>query len=137
MTLHQIKTFLAEFDGFDGAVIQSLTVHNTSAQSRQITLVLKAFRSSQGSDGCWKLISIVATDHVIFSWIESPQNTNLVLNYPVEVLAHDDRLIVDLDPLHRAECPLGIKLSSFFIGGCCLSAALHETPDSARSTPRG
>ena len=53
----------------------------------------------------------------LFGWREVPWDTNLVLNYPVNVLRVGEYDIIDFDPLHANEEKVGIVLSPCFLGG--------------------
>lgn len=125
MILSEIQSVLDRFDGFDGAVVQSISFHSQQGiGEREIIISLRAFSISENAEPGWKLVSITAFNHPIFSWLETTKNTNLVLNYPVVISEVEGNFIIDFDPLHAVSNNSSIKLSPFFIGGRSLSISV-------------
>ncbi len=127
MKFSEIKSIVDRFDGFDGAVVQSISFNSQqSISEREIIISLRAFSVSENAKTGWRLVSITAFDHPIFSWFETTKNTNLVLNFPVVISEVEGNIIIDFDPLHATSNKSSIKLSPFFIGARSLSISVVE-----------
>lgn len=129
MTVEELQAIVDQFGGFDGAVVLSASCQYDEPPNRERRALIRisAFSQLQEENGHgWKTVSITAEGGAVFGWIECPKNSNGVLNWPVRILTHGPLVIIDFDPLHPVDSPLGIGLSAFFIGGQKVDVAVAE-----------
>jgi hypothetical protein len=114
MTINEIQKIIDAYGGFDGAVIKEIQ-YLYKDKSHCIHLVLTAYpEGEEYASFKWKDLKITASDSPIFSWVETPQKSNFVINYPVKLLYVDERVIIDFDPLHQDDEG---NFSRYFFGG--------------------
>jgi hypothetical protein len=123
----ELIKLLGDFGWLDGAVVESLELTNRTHEPRKAEIVLRAFYEGNDFDQGWKFIRIIAVDHVMLGWIELSRNSNLVINYPAEILVLDNCLVIDFDPLHKSQFANGVALSCFFIGARELTLSLLDS----------
>ncbi len=122
----EILEFLRRFNGFNGAVVLSFRVNfGTSDDDSEVIFKLKAYCDDSGSEHGWHQVVIHVRKRVIFSWVESSWDTNLVLNFPVRLIEWNDLQIIDFDPLHARQKELGLAVSEWFVGGLDVSISIE------------
>lgn len=102
----------------NGAVIISLSVNfGISEEDSEVICQTKVFCDDSGNENGWHQIFLHVRKRVMFSWVESSWDTNLVLNFPVRIIDWDGVQIIDFDPLHARQKHPGLTVSDWFIGG--------------------
>jgi hypothetical protein len=93
---------------------------NAGMKNASVSIALNAYsvlHFGKGEGNGWGKLLITANRDIVFSWVETPRNTNIVLNYPVAVFKSDNVIGIDFDPLHKAAYSGMPAISRFFIGG--------------------
>lgn len=118
MSTDELRAWLERFGGLDGALMLSLRWElGAEPKDRVVLCELRAYCNDEGPAHGWQTVMIRAIGSAVFGFLESPWQSNVVINYPVSVLEVGDLRIIDFDPLHPTHEPGGVKVSASFVGG--------------------
>lgn len=143
MNIDQINQVLDELERMDGALLRSIAV---DLEKDRVVVRFRAYCTVCDPKECWKILTIDASQSVIFGWEQSWRETYPVIDWPVEAklvtsytrLSSESQPIeenlripvtmIDFDPLH---IDVNASISRYFIGGQKLTVT-YETDRNQR-----